>query len=86
MANIKSQKKRIKTNEKSRVRNKVQKTVVKNTIKKLNTAIEEGRKEEAIALLPLAYKKIDSSVTKGITHKNKAARQKSRLSIKVNAM
>ena len=86
MANIKSQKKRILTNEKARLRNRVQKTLVKNAIKNLNTAIEAGNKEEATLLLTKAYKRIDSSVIKGITHKNKAARQKSRLSKKVNAM
>jgi|LakMenE18May11ns_1017448.scaffolds.fasta_scaffold6526542_1 small subunit ribosomal protein S20 len=86
MANIKSQKKRILTNEKARLRNRVQKTLVKNAIKNLNNAIETGNKEEATLLLAKAYKRIDSSVIKGITHKNKAARQKSRLSKKVNAM
>ncbi len=86
MANIKSQKKRIKTNEKSRQRNKIQKSGMRTEIKKIDLAIENGDKKTATILLNSVYKKIDSSVTKGLTHKNKAARQKSRITKKVNSL
>ena len=86
MANIKSQKKRIKTNEKARLRNKVQKSATRTEMKKLDLMITEGNKEEAVKLLSVVYKKIDSSVSKGTMTKNKAARQKSRFTKKVNQM
>ena len=86
MANIKSAKKRIKTNEKARMRNKSLRTSLRTAIKNLDTAITAGDKQEAVILLPKTIKSLDSSVTKGIIHKNKAARSKSRLTKKVNAM
>ena len=86
MANIKSQKKRIKTNEKARLRNKVQKSATRTEIKKLDLAITEGKKDEAAKLLNVVYKKLDGSVSKGTMTKNKAARQKSRFTVRVNQM
>ncbi len=86
MANIKSAKKRILTNEKARMRNKVQKSTLKTAVKNLEAAIASGNKEEAQTKLNVAIKRVDSSVTKGIMHKNAAARTKSRLTKKVNAM
>lgn len=82
MANIKSQKKRIKTNEKARVRNKMQKSAMRTSIKKLEKAIEAG--EINATLVSDAYKKIDTAVSKGLIHQNKANRLKSRLTLKVN--
>jgi small subunit ribosomal protein S20 len=86
MANIKSAKKRILTSEKARMRNKVVRSTLKTAIKKVEVEIENKNKVEAIACLPNAIKRIDSSVTKGIIHKNKAARTKSRLTKAVNSL
>ena len=86
MANIKSAKKRIKTNEKARMRNKTLRTALKTTVKNLEVAIASGDKEVAQVELTKTIKRLDSSVNKGIIHKNKSARSKSRLTKKVNAM
>lgn len=86
MANIKSQKKRIITNEKARRRNSSYKSSMRTAIKAVEKAIAEKDVELAKKLLPLAISKIDASVSKGIQHKNTAARQKSHLMLKVNAL
>ncbi|MGL4588769.1 MAG: 30S ribosomal protein S20 [Mycoplasmatales bacterium] len=86
MANIKSAKKRIKTNEKARLRNKTQKSAMRTAIKKLETAVsgKDRNKELEITLYNDVSKKVDKAVSKGIVHKNYAARQKSRLMKKIN--
>lgn len=86
MANIKSAKKRIKTNEKQRLTNKVQKSSMRTAIKKVELEVVNGNKEAAQTALQNATKRVDSSVSKGIMHKNAAARTKSRLAKKVNNM
>lgn len=86
MANIKSQVKRIKTNEKARLANASFKSSMKTAIKAVEKAVAANNKEEAIKLLPVAFKKIDKSVSRGIQHKNTAARQKSRIAKLVNAL
>jgi len=82
MANIKSQKKRILTNEKRHERNKAVKAEVKTRTKRANDTIGTDDNEDAVRL---AVKRIDSAASKGIIHKNTAARKKSRLMKKVNA-
>lgn len=84
MANIKSAKKRIITNNKSRMTNKVHKSTMRTAIKQVETLVASGNKEEAVAALNMATKRIDSAVSKGVMHKNAAARTKSRLAKKVN--
>ena len=79
MANIKSQKKRIKTNAKAHDRNKAVKAELKTRIK---AASAEGADDETVRL---AIKRIDMAAAKGIIHKNAAARKKSRLMKQVNA-
>ncbi|MCH6574553.1 MAG: 30S ribosomal protein S20 [Bacteroidetes bacterium] len=83
MANHKSAKKRIRTNEKKRVRNKITSTRIKSTMKKVLGAekIEEAEKhyKEAVALL-------DKSATRGRIHRNNAARKKSQLTKHVNSL
>lgn len=86
MANIKSAMKRAKTNEISRLRNKMVKTNLKTSVKKFDLAVAEGNVEAAQAALRLTTKKIDMAVTKGILHKNTAARKKSTLSRIFNNM
>lgn len=84
MANIKSAKKRIKTNEKARIRNKSQKSSMRTTIKSLEKTIAEGNKEESLKLMDLVSKKLDKAVSKNIVHKNFASRNKSRLMNQIN--
>ncbi|MGH3761362.1 30S ribosomal protein S20 [Actinophytocola sp.] len=77
MANIKSQIKRIKTNEKARQRNKAVKSSVKTAIRKFREAAEAGEKEQAIELMRDAARKLDKAAGKGVIHANQAANKKS---------
>jgi len=86
MANIKQQKKRVKTDAKRRSSNFTFKSGLKSAIKRVETQVAENNKDAAVEALSVAYKKIDKAVAKGITHKNKAARQKSHLSTLVNSL
>lgn len=86
MAKIKSQIKRNLTNEKKRVANASFKSSLKTALKDVELAIVKKDKTAAIAALTTAYEKLDKSITKGVHHKNYVARQKSRLSLKVNAI
>ncbi|GAA1411350.1 30S ribosomal protein S20 [Glutamicibacter uratoxydans] len=86
MANIKSQKKRILTNEKARLRNVAVRSEVKTVIRNVNDAVVAGDKEKATNALRLAGKKLDKAVSKGVLHKNNAANRKSALAKKVNAL
>ena len=83
MANIKSQIKRIKTNEKARQRNKAVKSSLKTAVRKAREAVEAGDFEKATVLTREANKKLDKAASKGIIHKNQAANKKSALSAKV---
>ncbi|WP_415856839.1 30S ribosomal protein S20 [Sinomonas sp. G460-2] len=86
MANIKSQKKRILTNEKARQRNMAVKSELKTLIRAVNTAVEAADKDRAAAALERASKKLDKAVSKGVIHKNQAANRKSGIAKKVNAL
>ncbi|MCU1532238.1 MAG: ribosomal protein [Arthrobacter sp.] len=86
MANIKSQKKRILTNEKARQRNNAVKSELKTAIRAVNTAVESTDKEAAAAALVSAGRKLDKAVSKGVLHPNNAANRKSAISKKVNAL
>ena len=86
MANIKSAKKIIKVTEKKTLRNKMIKSALKTTIKKFEVAVAAGNTEEATAAFGDAVKALDMAASKGIIHKNKAARGKSRLNAKLVAM
>ena len=86
MANIKSAKKRILVNRTKAERNKAIKSGVKTAMKKVFAAIESGNKEAAVAELAAATKTIEMAATKGVCHKNNAARKVSRLSKAVNEM
>lgn len=77
MANIKSQKKRILTNEKRRVRNQSVKSELKTLVRRTREAVEAGDKEKALAALRVASRKLDVAVSKGVIHKNQAANRKS---------
>ena len=84
MANIKSAKKRILVSKKKELRNKSTKSKVKTLVKKVEAAIEAGKKAEAEAALKVAISEISKAANKGIYHKNTAARKISRLTIAVN--
>ncbi|MBR0091246.1 MAG: 30S ribosomal protein S20 [Lachnospiraceae bacterium] len=86
MANIKSQKKRILTNEKAAARNRAVKSSVKTAVKKVRVAIENGDKAAADAALLAATSSIDKAKAKGVIKKNTASRKISRLSQAVNAV
>lgn len=82
MANIKSQKKRIITNEKARVANKAVRSELKTRTK---AAVAAAGTESSADALKAAVKKLDKAATKGVIHKNAAARRKSRLTKRVNS-
>lgn len=86
MPNIKSQVKRVKTNEKRRQFNASYKASMRTAIKNVEVAIENNNVEAAKEAYNTANKKLDKAVAKGICHKNFAARQKSRLSKKINGL
>ena len=84
MANIKSAKKRILVSKKKEMRNKSIKSKVKTMIKKVEAAVEAGKKAEAEAALKVAISEISKATSKGVYHKNTAARKISRLTTAVN--
>ncbi len=86
MANIKSAKKRIKVITKKTLRNKMIKSQTKTAIKKVLVAVNAGNKEEATATLKGAVSAIDRAYSKGVYHKNAAARKKSSLTRMVNGL
>ena len=86
MANIKSQIKRNKTNEKARLRNKAVKSELKTAIRRTREAIAAGDAEKAAEAARLATKKLDKAVSKGVIHKNQAANKKSAISHSVSAL
>lgn len=86
MANIKSAKKRILVNKTKADRNKSIKSAVKTSIKKVEAAVTAKDKETAAAALQNAISTIDKAASKGVYHKNNAARKVSRLSKAVNSL
>ncbi|AEB29632.1 30S ribosomal protein S20 [Carnobacterium sp. 17-4] len=82
MPNIESAIKRVRTSEKSAVQNNVQKSSMRTAIKKYAQSIEAGN-ENSEQLLKEAIKAIDMAASKGLIHKNKANRDKSRLTAKL---
>ncbi|MDD5227247.1 MAG: 30S ribosomal protein S20 [Methylococcales bacterium] len=86
MANSPQAKKRARQAENNRVRNAGQRSKLRTFVKKVLAAIKSGDKEQAVAAFKVAESVLDSSVNKGIIHRNKAARGKSRLNAKVKAL
>ncbi len=86
LANIKSAKKRARTSEKSRLLNTAARSRLRTYIKKVLLAVATGDVEKAQAAFREATPIIDSSVNKGLIHRNKAARSKSRLSARIKAL
>lgn len=85
MANIKSQIKRVKTNEKRRVRNKSVRSSVRTAVRHFREAVESGDTEQATALQRAAARALDKAASKGVIHKNQAANRKSAMAKRVGA-
>lgn len=86
MANIKSAKKRIEVTAIRTAKNKAIKSKVKTAIKKVEAAVSSGDKATAAAALQAATVEISKAQSKGVYHKNNAARKVSRLAVAVNKM
>jgi small subunit ribosomal protein S20 len=86
VANIKSQIKRNKTNEKDRLRNKAVKSSLKTAVKKFRTAADAGDSVAAATLLADASRSLDKAASKGVIHKNQAANRKSALAKQLNSL
>lgn len=86
MANIKSQIKRIRTNEKARLRNKAVKSELKTYVRRVREAVAAGDKEAASTALQAASRKLDKAASKGVIHANQAANRKSAIAKAVNAL
>jgi small subunit ribosomal protein S20 len=83
VANIKSQIKRNKQNEKARQRNKAVKSSLKTAVRSVREAADAGDTEKADEALRTAYIKLDKAVSKGVIHKNQAANRKSALAKRI---
>ncbi|WP_182523756.1 30S ribosomal protein S20 [Nocardioides dongkuii] len=86
MANIKSQIKRNKQNEKAHERNKAVKTGLKSAVRKFRELAEAGDKDAAVVAARDAAKKLDKAASKGVIHKNQAANRKSAIARKSAAL
>ena len=86
LPNIKSAKKRVLVNETKAARNKAAVSAVKTALKKFDAAAAEGAKDEAAVAYKVAVKHVDKAAANGLMHKNKAARKKRQLTIKLNAI
>ncbi|HLS15865.1 MAG TPA: 30S ribosomal protein S20 [Beutenbergiaceae bacterium] len=86
MANIKSQIKRNRTNEKARLRNKAVKSELKTHVRRVRQAIASGDKAAADDALRVVTRKLDKASSKGVIHANQAANRKSALARQVAAL
>ena len=86
MANIESQKKRIRTNEKARLRNKDVKSSLKTAVRKFREAADAGDATAAAALAREANRALDKAASKGVIHPNQAANRKSAISRRIAAL
>jgi small subunit ribosomal protein S20 len=86
VANIKSQIKRNRQNEKRRLRNKSVKSSLKTAIRKFHEASEAGEVATATELMRAASRQLDKAVSKGVIHKNQAANRKSAISKRLQSL
>jgi small subunit ribosomal protein S20 len=86
LANIKSQIKRNRQNEKHRIRNRVVRGRARTFVGRAKVTIEEGEKEKAVQETKVAIQSLDKAAQKGVIHKNNAARRKSRLMKRLSAL
>jgi small subunit ribosomal protein S20 len=86
VANIKSQLKRIKTNEKARLRNKSVKSSLKTAVRRFRETADAGERDQALVAMRHASRQLDKAVSKGIIHSNQAANKKSAMAQRANAL
>jgi small subunit ribosomal protein S20 len=86
VANIKSQIKRVKTNEKRRLRNKSVRSSVRTAVRKFREAAESGDVEQATAFHRAASRALDKAASKGVLHKNQAANRKSAMAKRISSL
>lgn len=86
MPNIKSAKKRMRSNAKKADVNGIIRNSMRTAVKKFEKEVKDGNKEAASNNLNIAIQRVDKAMSSGIIHKNKAARMKSRLSKIMNTM
>jgi small subunit ribosomal protein S20 len=86
VANIKSQLKRIKTNEKARQRNKSVRSALKTAIRRFREAADAGDRDRAVELGRKASRALDKAASKGVIHANQAANKKSAIASRANLL
>ncbi|GHV07548.1 30S ribosomal protein S20 [Clostridia bacterium] len=86
MPNIKSAEKRVLVNASKAARNRVEKSALKTSIKKVSAAVAEGERASAVPVYQSAQSSIDRAAAHGLIHKNTAARRKSRLARQINKL
>lgn len=86
MPNIKSSERSVKTDAERRAKNFAVKSTIKTVTRKVTEAVDSGKADDAKALLTKANSTIDKAAAKGVLHKNAAARKKSRMARKLNAL
>ncbi len=86
MANIKSQKKRILTNERRRQRNQSVRSSLRTAVRGFREAVDAGEKDKAADLLLSTSRQLDKAASKGVIHKNQAANKKSALALALNRL
>ncbi|MGK2881246.1 MAG: 30S ribosomal protein S20 [Mycobacterium sp.] len=86
MANIKSQEKRIRTNERARLRNQSVKSSLRTAVRQFREAADAGETAKATELAASASRKLDKAASKGVIHKNQAANKKSALALTLNKL
>jgi small subunit ribosomal protein S20 len=86
VANIKSQIKRIGTNEKARLRNKAVKSSLKTSVRRFREAADAGETDKALELMRTASRQLDKAASKGIIHANQAANRKSAIAKRAAAL
>jgi len=86
VANIKSQIKRIRTNEIARLRNKDVKSALKTAVRRFREAADTGNREAALTAYQSASRQLDKAVSKGVIHRNQAANKKSAMALRANSL
>jgi small subunit ribosomal protein S20 len=86
VANIKSQIKRNKTNQKAQDRNRAVRSEVKTAVRSAREAIASGDKDKAASAVKVATRKLDKAASKGVIHKNQAANRKSAIASQAAAL
>jgi small subunit ribosomal protein S20 len=86
VANIKSQIKRNRTNEKARLRNKSVKSSLKTAVRRFREAAEAGDRDAATTALQSAARQLDKAAGKGVIHPNQAANRKSAMAVRAKSV